>query len=127
MVHGEEAQLAAVLEPGFDGRRTVVTGEPLPGLRSGSRPGPRRHARGSSAWSPSGWWWRPTPGVPGELVLTDVHYPGWKVELDGEPADLHRVNYLLRGTTLPAGRHTRGVLATSRCPGASGGSSACWR
>ena len=25
--------------------------------------------------------------------------------LDGEPADLHRVNYLLRGTTLPPGRH----------------------
>jgi uncharacterized membrane protein YfhO len=38
-------------------------------------------------------------------VLTDVHYPGWKVTLDGEPADLHRVDYLLRGTTLPPGRH----------------------
>jgi uncharacterized membrane protein YfhO len=38
-------------------------------------------------------------------VLTDVHYPGWKVTLDGEPADLHRVDYLLRGTTLPAGSH----------------------
>jgi uncharacterized membrane protein YfhO len=42
---------------------------------------------------------------PGELVLTDLHYPGWKVELDGESADLHRVNYLLRGTSLPAGTH----------------------
>ena len=40
-----------------------------------------------------------------ELVLTDLHYPGWKVTLDGEPADLHRVDYLLRGTTLPPGRH----------------------
>jgi uncharacterized membrane protein YfhO len=38
-------------------------------------------------------------------VLTDLHYPGWKVELDGESAELHRVNYLLRGTSLPAGRH----------------------
>jgi uncharacterized membrane protein YfhO len=34
-----------------------------------------------------------------------VHYPGWKVTLDGEPADLHRVDYLLRGTTLPPGSH----------------------
>ena len=32
VVKGEDAQLDAVLEPGFDGRRTVVTGAPLPGL-----------------------------------------------------------------------------------------------
>jgi uncharacterized membrane protein YfhO len=38
-------------------------------------------------------------------VLTDLHYPGWKATVDGERADMHRVNYLLRGTTLPAGRH----------------------
>jgi uncharacterized membrane protein YfhO len=42
---------------------------------------------------------------PGELVLTDVHYPGWTVTVDGKEADLHRVDYLLRGTTLAAGRH----------------------
>ena len=42
---------------------------------------------------------------PAELVLTDLHYPGWKVTVDGEPAALHRVDYLLRGATLPAGRH----------------------
>jgi uncharacterized membrane protein YfhO len=42
---------------------------------------------------------------PSELVLTDLHYPGWRVELDGEDAALDRVNYLLRGTSLPAGRH----------------------
>jgi uncharacterized membrane protein YfhO len=39
------------------------------------------------------------------LVLTDLHYPGWTASVDGEPTDLHRVDYLLRGTTLPAGRH----------------------
>jgi uncharacterized membrane protein YfhO len=34
-----------------------------------------------------------------------VDFPGWKVKVDGKSADLHRVDYLLRGTSLPAGRH----------------------
>jgi uncharacterized membrane protein YfhO len=37
--------------------------------------------------------------------LTDLSFPGWKVTVDGKDADLHRVDYLLRGTSLPPGRH----------------------
>jgi uncharacterized membrane protein YfhO len=40
------------------------------------------------------------------LVLTDVHYPGWKAWVDGRRAPIERVNYLLRGVALPAGSHT---------------------
>ena len=42
---------------------------------------------------------------PSALVLTDLHYPGWKATVDGRPADLRRVDWLLRATPLPAGRH----------------------
>ena len=42
---------------------------------------------------------------PGMLVLTDTYFAGWKAEVDGKPAKIHRVNYLLRGVSLPAGRH----------------------
>ena len=31
------------------------------------------------------------------LLLNDKHHPGWKVTIDGEPAQLLRANYLMRG------------------------------
>jgi hypothetical protein len=104
VVPDEEGQLEAVLDPAFDGRSTVVTGEQLPGLVDGPGSGPAGSAEIVS-YEPERVVVDATARRPGELVLTDLHYPGWKVTLDGEPADLHRVNYLLRGTTLPAGRH----------------------
>jgi uncharacterized membrane protein YfhO len=39
------------------------------------------------------------------LVLTDVHYPGWEVRVDGREQPLERVDYLLRGVALDPGRH----------------------
>jgi hypothetical protein len=104
VVPEEEAQLDAVLDRGFDGRRTVITATALPGLRPAPGRGPAGRARIVS-YQPERVVVDATARRPGELVLTDVHYPGWRVTLDGEAAELHRVNYLLRGTTLPPGRH----------------------
>jgi uncharacterized membrane protein YfhO len=39
------------------------------------------------------------------LVLSDIHYPGWKASVDGRDAPLERVDYLLRGVMVPAGAH----------------------
>ena len=40
---------------------------------------------------------------PGMLVLSDVAYPGWKVTVDGDEQPIRRVDYLLRGVSVPAG------------------------
>ncbi len=40
---------------------------------------------------------------PALLALTEVWYPGWEVRVDGEPAELLRVNYLQRGVRLGEG------------------------
>jgi hypothetical protein len=100
----EEDQLQAVLDPDFDGRTTVVTGAELPGLDSASTDEPAGTAE-IVEYEPERVVVEAEADRAGELVLTDLHYPGWKVEVDGEPAELHRVNYLLRGTSLPPGRH----------------------
>ena len=39
------------------------------------------------------------------LVLSENQYPGWRVYIDGQSADVLRVNYALRGVVIPAGDH----------------------
>jgi hypothetical protein len=42
---------------------------------------------------------------PGLVVLADINYPGWELTIDGEPAAVYRVNGIMRGAAVPAGRH----------------------
>lgn len=42
----------------------------------------------------------------GILCLSEVWYPAWKVTVDGNPAELLRTNYSLRGVAVPAGKHS---------------------
>ena len=45
--------------------------------------------------------------VPKTLVFSEIYYPhGWKATVDGQPADIFRVNYMLRAINLPAGEHS---------------------
>jgi hypothetical protein len=43
--------------------------------------------------------------VPSLLVLSENHYPGWRASVDGQRAEIIRVNYNQRGVALPAGKH----------------------
>ena len=39
------------------------------------------------------------------LVLTDTFYPGWRAEVDGDEAEILRVNFVQRGVLLEPGDH----------------------
>ncbi len=41
----------------------------------------------------------------GFLVLSEVYYPGWQATIDGQSAPMLRANHILRGMSVPAGRH----------------------
>ena len=43
--------------------------------------------------------------TPGLVVLADVHYPGWTLTIDDQPATILRVNRLMRGAAVGAGVH----------------------
>jgi uncharacterized membrane protein YfhO len=47
-----------------------------------------------------------TTGSDGMLVLTDVHYPGWKARVNGVEERIHRVNGLVRGVYVKEGAST---------------------
>jgi Bacterial membrane protein YfhO len=91
---------AAITDPGFDARRTVLVED---GASSGA-PGPAGsarivriendrlvvEARASRA---------------GTLVVTDSWAPGWRASVDGDSAPVSRVDYLFRGVPVAAGTH----------------------
>jgi hypothetical protein len=44
-------------------------------------------------------------GGGGLLILSEVHYPGWRAEVDGAPATLVRADYVLRAVCVSPGEH----------------------
>ena len=102
-VPGAEAQLAAITDPGFDARRVAVVDSPLPGLADG----PAAPGGGAEivAYEPDRV--ELTASAPGRglVVLSDVHFPGWRATVDGRDAAIERVDYLLRGVAVGPGTH----------------------
>ena len=41
----------------------------------------------------------------GVLLTTEIYYPGWKVKIDGEKADILQLNYAFRGVRVEKGIH----------------------
>ena len=40
------------------------------------------------------------------VIFSEIYYPkGWELTIDGEPAELFRADWILRGAFLPAGEH----------------------
>ncbi len=108
-VAGAAAALTASTAAGFDRRHVVVSEHPIPGLLpvTGGSTGASIPAGSARLVS-----YRAqrivadaTVSHRSMLVLTDIHYPGWQVSVDGRPAPIDRVDYVLRGVLLSSGTH----------------------
>ncbi|HKQ00487.1 MAG TPA: YfhO family protein, partial [Actinomycetes bacterium] len=97
----DPAERLARLEAGYPLLERAMVEQPLTGLARPARPGDARVTQRDQT--------RVRVSVrtdaDGLLVLGDPWYPQWRVEVDGRPAELLRVDHALRGVRVPAGSH----------------------
>ena len=98
VVTGEERMLRAIGDSDFEPRRTALVERAVPGVGGGTGGDATITSYGPERVEIDA-----TSRGPGVLVLSDLYYPGWKAEVDGEEVDIERVDYLLRGVPLEDG------------------------
>jgi hypothetical protein len=105
IVHGarviadDEQALAALGDPAFDPAGEVILAEGKELAAGGG------HAAEITSYEPERIEVQARLDAPGYLVLTDAYYPGWTVEVDGQPAPLLRADLYFRAVALDAGEH----------------------
>ncbi|MGE5236162.1 MAG: YfhO family protein, partial [Acidobacteriota bacterium] len=99
--------LARLLDPAFDPRVNVLVASRLPEL-------PVRPTHPAGSGPPHVGVETPTAGrvrvdvvvdEPSVVVLSESHYPGWRVAVDGHPRPLLRVDYAFLGVAVEPGAH----------------------
>ena len=121
-VTGEEAlkRIKGESEVNFDPRRTVLlemAAASMPQLPGGEL------ARDSTArivtYEPNRLQIDTNAATPSVLVVSEIVYPGWEATIDGQSTRILTADYILRGVSLPAGKHT--VEMRYRAPAARNG------
>ena len=105
-VSGGDAALAAVMAPGFDRRAVAITESPIAGLPQATSGAPAQGSARLVSYRAQRVVIHATAAQRSLVVLTDNYYPGWQVTVDGHPAKIERVDYLLRGVVIGRGSHT---------------------
>jgi hypothetical protein len=94
--------LAQLQAASFDPREQAIVDRPVPDLGSPGEEEERARIRDLSSERVSV---DARCSADCLLVLTDLDYPGWEARVDGERAEIVRVNTLFRGVRLPPGEH----------------------
>ncbi|HEY2797282.1 MAG TPA: YfhO family protein [Thermoanaerobaculia bacterium] len=100
---GERPELLAVREPDLDPRRTVLLPAPPPPIGSGTpveNPGVTSYSQSLNAVALNA-----RVAEPSLLVVSQMHYPGWKAIVDGKDASLLRADYAFVAVALAPGAH----------------------
>ena len=96
-----ERAFEAIHRPDFDPATTVVIQGAIAPTADGPEPSEVRIA----SYANNVITLEASTSAPGYLVMSEVDYPGWMVEVDGRAAELERANYAFRAVWLPPGTH----------------------
>lgn len=88
-------------------RNTAVLDREFSDFVSGFKPGHDGSATVRlNTYAPDVLTYSSSSSADGTAVFSEIYYPhGWKAYIDGEKAEIFRVNYLLRALNIPAGEH----------------------
>ncbi len=88
----------------FDSRHTALIGAPLAAALDPAPDGAAEDTR-VTAYEPNRMELQARAAGRGLVVLSEMFYPGWRAEVDGRAAPIHKVDGALRGIEVPAGTH----------------------
>ena len=105
VVSGANAEMAAL--DSLDARHVAVTDTAFAALAAAARVATAGDTVRLTSYAPDRLTYRAHSAAGGVAVFSEVFFPwGWTATIDGKPADIARVNYVLRAMVLPAGDHT---------------------
>ncbi|MES1180677.1 MAG: hypothetical protein ABUL66_02315, partial [Verrucomicrobiota bacterium] len=99
----DQATLQTLADTNFVPGGTVLVSRPLPdSSTTNENPGTVEF----TSYAPKHIVLRAQTAAPCVLLLNDRYDPQWSVRVDGQPAELLRCNYIMRGVYLTPGQHT---------------------
>jgi hypothetical protein len=102
LVPNDSAGADMVRDAAVDLRQTAVMVKTQPAL---GRCGGEDRVNGFFE-NPSQVWINVEMACQGLLIVSDNWYPGWRAEVDGRPTEIWKVNTVIRGVVVNAGRHS---------------------
>ncbi len=90
----------------FDPAKTVLIDTPAKALPTATATNDNSGTVAFTSYAPKHITFAATNSAPAVMLLNDQYDPNWHVTVDGQPTELMRCNYMMRGIYLPAGTHT---------------------
>ena len=109
VIDGADKQINRIKEPSFDPERTVILSRELPAedARARDQQVPSRFESRVETVSAdiNGYQFLSRTSGPAVLVVSQIHYPGWKAFVDDKEASVIAVDYALTGFIVSEGTH----------------------
>lgn len=86
-------------------RNTAVADKKFADILGATQPQDSTSSATITAYEPNELHYDVASAKGGVVVFSEIYYPGWTATIDGKPAELGRVNYVLRALNVPAGAH----------------------
>lgn len=104
-VDGADAEMAVLGK--IDTRSVAVADSRFRSALGSGNPATPGDTIFETSYNPAHLTYRANSAKGGVAVFSEVFFPwGWTATIDGKPAEIGRVNYLLRAINIPAGSHT---------------------